>query len=314
MRWALIAILIVTASPVFADADGPDFFEVTGVPDDDVLNIRTRPDPTAEIIGQIPPDGSCVRNLGCQGGLTFQEFTELSEEQKAVRLKENPRWCKVRYRDVEGWVAGRYLKEGTCNVSVVDPTSDLSHLVGVRGRDGERKLLELGYSFQGGRKGEGRSLIFYQEPRSGRCLQVIAREGRYEDLGYADDSQCRVAATARVAASGETSLSEQHGAESFRTVCGVIAGHRVYRYLCQVTDLKRDDGLRRTALRFPDNELELTWGEGNRVRVQFQGLAAPTAATYSGREGETDILVEGKTYFYYSDRGLAAMEVEHFKP
>ena len=29
---------------------------------------------------------------------------------------------------------------------------------------------------------------------------------------------------------------------------------------------------------------------------------------------ETDILVEGKTYFYYSDRSMAAMEVEHFKP
>jgi hypothetical protein len=48
--------------------------------------------------------------------------------------------------------------------------------------------------------------------------------------------------------------------------------------------------------------------------VDFEGLAAPTPATYSLHEGETDILVADKTYFYYSDRGLAAMEVEHFKP
>jgi hypothetical protein len=88
----------------------------------------------------------------------------------------------------------------------------------------------------------------------------------------------------------------------------------VYRYLCEVTDVKGDGGAERTALRFPDNELLLVWGEGNRVAVQFQGLANATPATYSVSEGETNVFLDGKTYFYYSDPGFAAMEVEHFKP
>jgi uncharacterized protein YraI len=98
-----------------AEADGPDFYAVTGVTSNDVLNVRAEPSPHAAKVGEIPPDGTCVRNLGCQGGLTFREFTELSPAQQAKRLEENPRWCRVEYQGVAGWVAGRYLAEGSCN-------------------------------------------------------------------------------------------------------------------------------------------------------------------------------------------------------
>jgi hypothetical protein len=204
MRLALIAVLVFVASAVFADADGPDFFRVTGVAEDDVLNMRAEPDPQAKKVGEIPPDGTCVRNLGCRGGLTFQEFTELSEKQTAQRLKENPRWCKVEYRGVEGWVAGRYLREGICDSGAIEPAPDLSHLVGVRGRDGETRLEQMGYRYQGGRKSGSRSLTFYREPESGRCLRVVTSDGRYRSLGYVQDSECRSAARARVVAGGET--------------------------------------------------------------------------------------------------------------
>ena len=313
VRIALIAILSTTGSAL-ATADGPDFFRVKGVAGDDVLFIRAEPNASSKKIGEIPPDGTCVRNLGCRGGLTFQEFTDLSEEQKTERLKKSPRWCKVEYRGVEGWVAGAYLQEGTCDSPAVDPATSLSGLVGVRGRDGEVELQRLSYSYQGGHKTESSSLTFYEEPKTGRCLQVVTREERYESLGYVQDSECRSAGTATVAATGETSLCGQPGSESFRTVCGVIVGSRAYRYLCEVTDVKGDGGAKRTALRFPDNELLLAWGEGKLVQVQFQGLATATPATYSVSEGETDVFLEGKTYFYYSDPGLAAMEVEHFEP
>lgn len=97
-----------------ADADGPDFYAVHGVAHGDVLNIRTEPDPHAPKVGEIPPDGTCVRNLGCKGGLTFREFTELSPAEKEKRARENPRWCKVEYRGVTGWVNAHYLREGDC--------------------------------------------------------------------------------------------------------------------------------------------------------------------------------------------------------
>lgn len=115
-------------------------------------------------------------------------------------------------------------------------------------------------------------------------------------------------------ATGKTSLSGHPGSDSFQTVCGVIVGGKTSRYLCEATDLAADKGVQRTALRFPDNELLLVWGDGKRVDVQIEGPAAPIPATYSTSEGETDVFLAGKTYFYYSDRGLAAMEVKHFKP
>lgn len=109
------AALVLAACGARADADGPDFYAVTGVAADDVLNIRAEPNAHARKIGAIPPDGTCVRNLGCRCGLTFQEFTEFSPAQQAERLRENPRWCKVEYEGVTGWVAGRYLREGHCD-------------------------------------------------------------------------------------------------------------------------------------------------------------------------------------------------------
>ena len=97
-----------------ADADGPDFYQVRNVAANDVLNIRVKPNPRARKVGEIPPDGACIRNLGCQGGLTFQEFTELSPAERKQRERENPRWCQVEYQGITGWVAGRYLGEGDC--------------------------------------------------------------------------------------------------------------------------------------------------------------------------------------------------------
>lgn len=112
-----IASLILALHPgtSSADADGPDFFEVRDVARNDVLHIRAEPNPRAAKVGEIPPDGTCIRNLGCRGGLTFQEFTELSPAAREQRERENPRWCQVEYRGVTGWVAGRYLGEGDCD-------------------------------------------------------------------------------------------------------------------------------------------------------------------------------------------------------
>lgn len=116
--WTALGVstmLLVGAVSAFAEADGPDYWVVTGVASDDVLNIREQPDPRSTKVGEIPPDGTCIRNLECVGGLTFEEFTSLSEKEKQRILRERPRWCRIDFRGVEGWVAGRYLTEGRCD-------------------------------------------------------------------------------------------------------------------------------------------------------------------------------------------------------
>jgi uncharacterized protein YraI len=62
-------------------------------------------------IGEIPPDGDGVRNLGCQGGLSFTEWQAASEAER--RAAARSRWCRIEYQGTQGWVAGRFLAEGT---------------------------------------------------------------------------------------------------------------------------------------------------------------------------------------------------------
>ena len=114
-RVVVAAVLVLGSAAAFATADGPDHFAVRGVAAADVLNIRAGPDAGARKLGRIPSGASCIRNLGCQGGLSYQEFSTLSPEQRQQRERESPRWCRVEYRGVTGWVAGRYLAEGSCS-------------------------------------------------------------------------------------------------------------------------------------------------------------------------------------------------------
>ncbi|NEV63809.1 SH3 domain-containing protein [Thiorhodococcus minor] len=109
-----LLLQMIPCSVLLAGADGPDFFSVTGVAANNVLNLRAGPSAQEEKIGEIPPDGTCLRNLGCRGGLTYQEYSTLSTKERAERLRERPRWCQVDYQGLRGWVAARYLVEGSC--------------------------------------------------------------------------------------------------------------------------------------------------------------------------------------------------------
>ena len=113
---ALVCGLLLTigAGAASAEADGPDYYAVRGVAAGDVLHIRAEPNPQARPVGQIPPQGTCIRNLGCRGGLTFAEYSTLSPAEQEQRTRAHPRWCQVEYQGVTGWVAGRYLAEGEC--------------------------------------------------------------------------------------------------------------------------------------------------------------------------------------------------------
>ena len=100
--------------------------------------------------------------------------------------------------------------------------------------------------------------------------------------------------------------------DSFDTVCGVIVNGQNYRYRCGATDFYSGGQKVRTELRYPDQTIQLTWRQGNRVGLQFEGMK-PREARYATSEGETNWVFEGKTYFYYSDKGLAQMEWKNFR-
>jgi len=112
--WLLLFALSAHHPTANAEADGPDYYRVSDVAAAALLNIRAEPTSQATKVGSIPPNADCVRNLGCQGGLTLQEFTTLNQAEQAKRLQQNPRWCQIEYQGVTGWVAGRYLVEGGC--------------------------------------------------------------------------------------------------------------------------------------------------------------------------------------------------------
>lgn len=105
------ALLLAFVSAADAEADGPDYFKVTGVYADDVLNIREERDAKSRKIGEIPSDGDSIKNLGCQGGLSFSEWQAASPKEREAATRK--RWCRVSFKGVEGWVAGRFLAEGS---------------------------------------------------------------------------------------------------------------------------------------------------------------------------------------------------------
>lgn len=104
-----------------ATADGPDFYRVNGVAPGMMLDLRSEANPGAPVVRRIPADAQCLRNLGCRGGLSFEEFTTLPEPEKQRRQAANLRWCNVEYQGSSGWVEGRFLAEGTCPTGALLP-------------------------------------------------------------------------------------------------------------------------------------------------------------------------------------------------
>jgi hypothetical protein len=110
----LIATLASSLSiEAWATADGPDYYQVNIARKS--LNMRDQASFSAPIIATIPAKTNCLQNLGCQGGLSFEDFITLSNAEKRARTAKNPRWCKVEYQGKIGWVMGRYLAETACS-------------------------------------------------------------------------------------------------------------------------------------------------------------------------------------------------------
>lgn len=109
------AIWLASTGSGRAEADGPDYFRVVGVAPNDVLNIRSGPGAAYALVGTIAPNGNGIRNLGCEGGLTFAEWQAATPAQRDAA--QGQRWCRIAYQGIEGWAAGRFLGEGSAPAS-----------------------------------------------------------------------------------------------------------------------------------------------------------------------------------------------------
>jgi hypothetical protein len=180
-----------------------------------------------------------------------------------------------------------------------EPVSDLEDLIDARGNaiDG---LSERGYTHVRTEKSDDSSYTYWTENRTQRCVIARVAQGRVASIVYAPSSDCG-------AAGGEATVLGE-----FDTVCGVIQDGKTHRYRCEVEDKRNPEGRKVTVLRFPDNSLKLHWRGETQVGVIFAGMK-PIRTTYSTHEGETSFKVEGKTYFYISDKRAAEMELEHFE-
>jgi len=110
-----ILLTAMLSGTVKAEEGGPDCFKVTGVAAGDTLNIHTKPHVKSKVIGEIARETDNIKNLGCKGGLTFNEYNTRSKAEQEKIKKERPRWCKIVFDGVKGWVFARYLQEGSCS-------------------------------------------------------------------------------------------------------------------------------------------------------------------------------------------------------
>jgi hypothetical protein len=189
-----------------------------------------------------------------------------------------------------------------------DTPPALADLVGARASSGESEMNRRGYAWQKTEMTGADAYGYWRETENGQCVVVRTSNGRYASIAYAMDSSCSKAGGS--AGGGGGSAAQRQ--DPFDTICGVMVNGKDNSYRCGVTDFYSGGQKVRTELRFPDQTIQLTWRPGNQVGLQFEGMK-PMQARYSTSEGETNWVFEGKTYYYFSDKGRAQSEWKNFR-
>lgn len=180
-----------------------------------------------------------------------------------------------------------------------DAVPSLQDLVGARGAAID-EIGKRGYTFIRTEKSDDSAYSYWRENENGQCVIARVSDGRVASIVSAPSSDCGTAA-------GGSTVNEEFG-----TVCGVILKDGPKRYRCRVTERTNPEGMRITQLDFPDISMKLHWHDGNRVGVEIEGSKTVQTKFATG-EGETNFLMDGKTYFYISDRNMAESELRNFK-
>ncbi|MFZ4807263.1 MAG: SH3 domain-containing protein [Hyphomicrobiaceae bacterium] len=105
----LLSILMSAAA--LAAADGPDAWDVVHVVPPDVLNVHAEASARSAVIAGIPAETRGLKNLGCTGTPTFQQWMAMSAAER--ERSSRARWCRISYAGTRGWVSGRFLAEGS---------------------------------------------------------------------------------------------------------------------------------------------------------------------------------------------------------
>lgn len=101
----ITVLLFFCSSLAFATADGPDYLDMQDIAPNDELTLHLKPVDSSEIVGEIPHNATCLKNLGCTGDRKW--------------------WCQIVYQGTTGWTNGRFLKEGSdCSSSIALDTPE----------------------------------------------------------------------------------------------------------------------------------------------------------------------------------------------
>ena len=106
----VVTSLMSVSSTTIAEASGPDFYRVSDIAPNDVLNMRIGPSAGYPKVGELRFDANGLANLGCIGGLTLAQWERATAEERAASRYR--RWCLIGFGRQIAWVAGRYLAEG----------------------------------------------------------------------------------------------------------------------------------------------------------------------------------------------------------
>ena len=161
----LLMFGMAASGPALATADGPDYYRLSVEAPATERVMRGEPRHDAPSVLSLPADAQCLRSMGCQGGLSLQEFSSLSDAEKQQRQAANPRWCKLAYQGSTGWVEARFLAEAPCS----DATAP------------DQRVVAVNFSGQVGSKAikdrlKGREFVDYQlEGRAGQTLDVALK-------------------------------------------------------------------------------------------------------------------------------------------
>jgi len=115
MALVLMALVCASFASIRASAQNgePRYWDVSGGGPNDALIVHSSGSVQSSMVGSVPPDAICLKNLGCRGGLTQQEYQTLNEAQRQAVLRKRPRWCRISFGNRRGWVAQKFLVAST---------------------------------------------------------------------------------------------------------------------------------------------------------------------------------------------------------